>query len=59
MSHLVQYDPKKHINKTPPPTNPETDPFWYVCGAIVLILIVNDILHIATGDGILFHLKHF
>jgi len=48
-----------NYQNTPQDPNEETPTFWYICGAIVLILIINDILHIITGDGILFHIKHF
>lgn len=47
-----------NYQNTPQDPNEETPFFWYVCGAIVLILIINDISHIMTGEGIFYNFQN-
>ena len=33
--------------------------FYAIVGIILGLLIINDICHIVTGEGLIYHFKHF
>lgn len=38
--------------KRPKSPQDETAAFWYICGLILLILIINNLSHLYRGEGI-------
>lgn len=57
---MYQRLPSGKIGKAPKPPRQkqgESQAFWLICGIILFILILNDICHIFTGEGLWYQIK--